>query len=43
MATITALRRRLNNMQPHMQVEQLLAAMQRFKTNAEMVVAAGGG
>jgi transcription termination factor Rho len=41
--TINALRRRLHSMQPHMQVEQLLAAMQRFKTNAEMVVAAGGG
>jgi transcription termination factor Rho len=41
--TITALRRRLLNMPPHMQVEQLLAAMQRFKTNQEMVTMAGGG
>jgi len=37
MKTVTALRRRLLNMPPHQQVEQLLAAMQRFKTNAELV------
>jgi transcription termination factor Rho len=35
--TITALRRRLMNMPPHQQVEQLLAAMQRFPTNAALV------
>jgi len=38
--TVTALRRRLNNMPPADQVQQLLAAMQRFKTNAELVGAA---
>ncbi len=35
--TISALRRRLLNMQPVMQVEQLLKAVERFKTNAELV------
>ena len=35
--TVTALRRRLMNMQPVMQVEQLLKALERFKTNAELV------
>ena len=35
--TMAALRRRLNNMQPVMQVEQLLKALERFKTNAELV------
>ena len=35
--TMTALRRRLMNMQPHVQVEQLLGALGRFKTNAELV------
>ncbi len=35
--TIVALRRRLQQMTPTMQVEQLLVAMKRFKTNAEMV------
>ncbi len=35
--TTTALRRRLLQMTPVMQVEQLLIAMKRFKTNAEMV------
>ncbi|MFN0132853.1 MAG: transcription termination factor Rho [Phycisphaerales bacterium] len=35
--TMTALRRRLMNMPPHMQVEQLLAAIQRFPTNAALV------
>ncbi len=35
--TINALRRRLLNMPPPQQVEQLLAALSRFKTNAEMV------
>jgi len=39
--TVTALRRRLINMQPHMQVEQLLAALKRFPTNAGLVEAAG--
>ena len=35
--TISALRRRLLNMQPVMQVEQLLKAVERFKTNADLV------
>ncbi len=35
--TITALRRRLLNMQPPVQVEQLLRAMERFKTNEDLV------
>jgi len=35
--TMSALRRRLLNMQPVMQVEQLLKALERFKTNAELV------
>ncbi len=35
--TITALRRRLLNMPPPQQVEQLLAALDRFPTNAAMV------
>ncbi len=35
--TMSALRRRLLNMQPVMQVEQLLKALDRFKTNAELV------
>lgn len=39
--TVTALRRRLMNMPPHQQIEQLLAALERFKTNAELVGAAG--
>jgi len=41
--TVTALRRRLMSMPPPQQVEQLLSAMKRFKTNAEMISAAGGG
>jgi len=40
--TINALRRRLMNMPPPQQVEQLLAALKRFPTNAEMLGAAGG-
>ena len=35
--TVSALRRRLTNMPPHVQVEQLLGAMQRFKTNEQMI------
>ncbi|MEM1212029.1 MAG: transcription termination factor Rho [Planctomycetota bacterium] len=35
--TVTALRRRLMNMAPVMQVDQLLKAIGRFKTNAELV------
>ncbi|MBX3377068.1 MAG: hypothetical protein KF678_08700 [Phycisphaeraceae bacterium] len=35
--TVTALRRRLINMPPPQQVEQLLAAVQRFPTNAALV------
>jgi len=35
--TMTALRRRLFNMKPDQQVEQLLKALERFKTNAELV------
>jgi transcription termination factor Rho len=42
-ATITALRRRLMNMPPPQQVEQLLAAMKRFESNAQLVGSAGGG
>ena len=37
MQTMAALRRRLFNMQPTQQVEQLLKALERFKTNAELV------
>jgi transcription termination factor Rho len=40
-ATVTALRRRLMNMPPPQQVEQLLAAMQRFDNNAQLVGSAG--
>ncbi|MHC4827907.1 MAG: transcription termination factor Rho, partial [Planctomycetota bacterium] len=35
--TVTALRRRLMNMKPPVQIEQLLAAMQRFETNDKLV------
>jgi transcription termination factor Rho len=35
--TVTALRRRLMNMKPPMQIEQLLKALQRFQTNADLV------
>ncbi len=35
--TMSALRRRLLNMQPDQQVAQLLKALERFKTNAELV------
>jgi len=35
--TISALRRRLLDMQPVMQVQQLLKALERFKTNADLV------
>jgi transcription termination factor Rho len=35
--TVTALRRRLMNMPPHLQIEQLLAALRRFPTNAALV------
>ena len=35
--TVSALRRRLMNMPAHVQVEQLLGAMQRFKTNQSMI------
>ncbi|MEM1330273.1 MAG: transcription termination factor Rho [Planctomycetota bacterium] len=41
LATVNALRRRLMNMPPPQQVEQLLAAMQRFDTNARLVGSAG--
>jgi transcription termination factor Rho len=39
--TITALRRRLMNTPPHVQIEQLLAALNRFPTNAALVGSAG--
>ncbi|MCC6675702.1 MAG: transcription termination factor Rho [Phycisphaerales bacterium] len=39
--TMTALRRRLLQMPPHVQVEQLLAAMKRFPTNAALVGSTG--
>ena len=35
--TVTALRRRLGTMQPVTQIDQLLKALQRYETNAEMV------
>ncbi len=35
--TVTALRRRLLTMQPATQIQQLLAAMERVKTNAELI------
>jgi transcription termination factor Rho len=37
LATITALRRRMLSMPPPQQIEQLLAALQRFETNAQLV------
>jgi transcription termination factor Rho len=40
--TIGALRRRLMNAPPHVQIEQLLAALQRFPTNAGLVGSAAG-
>ena len=40
---VTALRRRLLNMPGHQQVEQLLAALDRFKVNDELVGSVGGG
>jgi len=39
--TVTALRRRLLSMSPHQQVEQLLAALKRYPTNAVLVGSAG--
>lgn len=36
LATVNALRKRLFNMPPPQQVEQLLTALQRFKTNADL-------
>jgi len=39
--TVTALRRRLISMPPHMQIEQLLSALKRFKTNHDLVSSAG--
>ncbi len=35
--TVTALRRRLISMKPAVQIEQLLAALQRYRTNAALV------
>jgi transcription termination factor Rho len=35
--TVTALRRRLMNMKPPVQIEQLLAALQRYPTNQKLV------
>jgi transcription termination factor Rho len=40
--TMTALRRRLMAMHPHVQVEQLLAALKRYPTNLALVGTAGG-
>jgi len=37
LATMQALRRRMMNMPPHQQIEQLLAALARFPTNAQLV------
>jgi transcription termination factor Rho len=42
LSTITALRRRMLNMPPPQQVEQLIAAMNRFPTNAQLVGSAAG-
>ncbi|MCE2924983.1 MAG: transcription termination factor Rho, partial [Phycisphaeraceae bacterium] len=39
--TVTALRRRLISMPPHVQAEQLIAAMKRFADNATLVGTAG--
>ena len=39
--TVTALRRRMLNMPPPQQVEQLLAAMKRFESNGALVGSAG--
>lgn len=39
--TVTALRRRLISMPPHVQAEQLIAAMKRFSDNAALVGTAG--
>lgn len=38
--TVTALRRRLISLPPHVQIEQLLAAIKRYETNEKLV---GGG
>ena len=35
--TVTALRRRLMSMPPHVQIDQLLGAMKRFETNEDLV------
>ena len=40
--TVTALRRRLMNMPAPQQIEQLLAALERMPTNAQLVGSAGG-
>jgi transcription termination factor Rho len=40
--TVTALRRRLMSMQAPQQIEQLLAALERMPTNAQLVGSAGG-
>ncbi len=40
--TITALRRRLMNMKPENQIEQLLSALKRFKTNDELAAVTAG-
>ncbi len=37
LVTVTALRKRLINMHPHQQMEQLLAALKKFPTNAALV------
>jgi transcription termination factor Rho len=37
MKTMTALRRNLLSMPPHQQIERLLGAMEKFKTNAQLV------
>ena len=39
--TITALRRRLLNMKPPQQIEQLLGALKRFETNEELAAVTG--
>ncbi len=41
LGTMTALRRRLMAMQPHQQIEQLLAALERYRSNADLVGSSG--
>ncbi len=40
--TVTALRRRLMSLPPHVQIEQLLGALKRYETNEKLVAGASG-